>query len=467
MRKNKNIIINNLEIIDLADDGLSIAKHNNMVIFVKGSVPGDVVDLMLTRKRKSYAEAKLINILKLSNDRVEPFCPHHKNCGGCKWQILKYETQLIYKEKKIKDQLKRIAKIDSCNINNIIPAKETIYYRNKLEFTFSNRRWLDTNEPTMNKDDRSLEGLGFHVQGMFDRIIDINNCYLQSQTSNDIRNEIREYTKQDGYDYYNVKTHQGFMRNIIIRTSSINEIMVIIIFAYNNQYLINNLLDHIFSKYPYINSLQYVINDKLNDSIYDLEVICYKGKNYIYEKLEDLYFKVSAKSFFQTNTSQTINLYNAIIQIANIQSDNIVYDLYTGTGSIACFVSKYCKKVIGIEFIPDAINDAIENAKINNITNIDFLVGDVKDILNIEFVEQNGKPDIIILDPPRAGLHEKVIDTIKNICPQKIIYVSCNPATQARDIALLDTLYSIEYIQPVDMFPHTHHVENIISLKKI
>ncbi|PLX06044.1 MAG: 23S rRNA (uracil(1939)-C(5))-methyltransferase RlmD [Marinilabiliales bacterium] len=466
MGRRKKPIIRDLEITDIAAEGVSIGRHDNYVIFVRGVIPGDIVDVQLTRTSKAYSESRLLEIKEYSKDRIEPFCSHFNRCGGCKWQMLPYEKQLFYKQKQVVDQLTRIGGLDVNSINNIIPASETEFYRNKLEYTFANRRWLEENEPEMDKDSRELEGLGFHVQGMFDRIIDINKCYLQKDTSNEIRNKIREFTKADGYNYYNSRSHEGFMRNIIIRITEFGEIMVVVIFADDNEELRIKLMDYIAEEFPQITSLQYVINKKFNDSIYDQEVVLYKGKDHIFEELDGLKFKINAKSFFQTNTKQTLNLYRKTVEYANIQPDEIIYDLYTGTGTIANYIANKCKKVVGIESVPEAIEDAKVNSELNNITNTSFYAGDMKDILNEDFIKGNGKPDTIILDPPRAGIHENVINAIRFASPHKIVYVSCNPATQARDISMLSDMYDVLDIQPVDTFPHTHHVENIVSLVK-
>lgn len=459
-------IIEDLEITDVAAEGMSIGRHDNYVIFVRGVVPGDIVDVQLTRTRKAYAESKLLRIKTLSKDRTEPFCSHFGKCGGCKWQMLPYEKQLYYKEKQVFDQLSRIGGLKNPNIKPIMAADSDKFYRNKLEFTFANRRWLETHEPEMNKSDRGLEGLGFHVQGMFDRIIDIDKCYLQPEPSNKIRNRIGEFTKQNGYDYYNCRSHEGMMRNLIIRTTSTGEVMVVVIFNKNEQELIMPLMEFIDAEFPEITSLQYVVNSKFNDSIYDQDVICYKGRDCIYEEMEGLKFKIGAKSFFQTNTSQALALYRKTLEFAAAHHNEIIYDLYTGTGTIANFVARHCKKVIGIESVPEAIEDAKENSIINNISNTVFYAGDMKDLLNSEFIEANGKPDTIILDPPRAGIHENVANVIREAAPTKIVYVSCNPATQARDLSLLTDLYDVIEAQPVDMFPHTHHVENVVLMLK-
>ena len=461
MARRKKPIIENLEITDIAAEGVSIGRHASYVIFVRNVIPGDIVDVQLTRTRKAYAECRLLRIKEHSADRVVPFCSHFERCGGCKWQMLPYEKQLFYKQKQVVDQLSRIGGININQINPIIASEDETFYRNKLEFTFASRRWLEENDPEIDKDSRELEGLGFHVQGMFDRIIDIEKCYLQEDPSNEIRNKIREFTRKDGYEYYNSRSHEGFMRNIIIRTASTGEVMIVVIFAKPDINKIEALMEFIAVEFPQITSLQYVVNEKFNDSIYDQEVICFKGCDHIFEELDGLKFKINAKSFFQTNTKQTLQLYRKTVEFANIQADEIIYDLYTGTGTIANYIAKKCKKVIGIDSVPEAIEDAKTNSKLNGISNSDFYAGDMKDLLNKYFVQENGKPDTIILDPPRAGVHENVINVIREMSPYKIVYVSCNPATQARDISLLKDMYDIVDIQPTDMFPHTHQVENI------
>ncbi|MDD3687287.1 MAG: 23S rRNA (uracil(1939)-C(5))-methyltransferase RlmD, partial [Bacteroidales bacterium] len=450
MARKKYPLIENLEITDIAAEGVSIGRHNNYVIFVRGVIPGDIVDVQLTRTRKAYAESKLLRIKEFSKDRTEPFCAHFGKCGGCKWQMLPYEKQLQYKEKQVFDQLSRIGGLRNLRINPIIGASNDKFYRNKLEFTFANRRWLETHEPEMDKNDRSLEGLGFHVQGMFDRIIDVEKCWLQADPSNEIRNKLREFTRVEGYDYYNSRSHEGMMRNVMIRTASTGEVMVVVIFNKNEKELIQALMNFITTEFPQITSLQYVINEKFNDSIYDQEVICFKGRDFIYEEMDGLNFKIGPKSFFQTNTDQALTLYRKTLEFAGVTANEIVYDLYTGTGTIANFVAPHCKKVVGIESVPEAIEDARENSAINNISNTVFYAGDMKDLLTADFIAQNGQPDTIILDPPRAGIHENVAKVIREAAPQKIVYVSCNPATQARDISLLTDLYDVLEVQPVD-----------------
>lgn len=464
MSKKKAQIVDNLLITDIAAEGVAIGRHDNYVIFVAGVVPGDVVNVMLTRKRKNYSESKLLEIVEPSPDRVEPFCRYFGKCGGCKWQMLPYEKQLYYKQKQVSDQLARIGRVADVPINNILGADNTIQYRNKLEYTFCDRRWFDSSDANVDKESRDAEGLGFHVQGMFDRVIDIDKCWLQREPSNEVRNELRNFTRRDGYDYYNCRSHEGMMRNLMVRTSTVGETMVVVVFAKHEMHLIEDVMNHIDEKFPDLTSLQYVVNEKFNDTIYDLEVVCWKGRDFIYEELDGLKFKINAKSFFQTNTEQTLKLYRKAVEYAEVGSDDVVYDLYTGTGTIANFVARHCRKVVGIESVPEAIVDARINSETNGITNTSFFVGDMKDVLTEKFIAENGRPDIVILDPPRAGVHENVINVIKKVAPRKIVYVSCNPATQARDISLLSDMYKVTAIQPVDMFPHTHHVENIVKL---
>ena len=464
MSKKKAQIVENLLITDIAAEGVAIGRHDNYVIFVAGVIPGDVVNVMLTRKRKNYSESKLLEIVEPSTDRVEPFCRYFGKCGGCKWQMLPYDKQLYYKQKQVSDQLARIGGVAGVPINNILGADNTTHYRNKLEYTFCDRRWFDSSDANVDKESRDAEGLGFHVQGMFDRVIDIDKCWLQREPSNEVRNELRNFTRRDGYDYYNCRSHEGMMRNLMVRTSTVGETMIVVVFAKHEMHLIEDVMNHIDEKFPDLTSLQYVVNEKFNDTIYDLEVVCWKGRDFIYEELDGLKFKINAKSFFQTNTEQTLKLYRKAVEYAEVGSDDVVYDLYTGTGTIANFVARHCRKVVGIESVPEAIVDARINSETNGITNTSFFVGDMKDVLTEKFIAENGRPDIVILDPPRAGVHENVINVIKKVAPRKIVYVSCNPATQARDISLLSDMYKVTAIQPVDMFPHTHHVENIVKL---
>ncbi len=465
--KRQNLpLLENLEVIDTSDDGAGVAKHNEMVVFIKGAVPGDVVDAQLTMKKKNFAEGKVTTIKIASPKRTEPVCVHFGTCGGCKWQNLAYSEQLLFKQKKVLDSFTRIAKVEIPEVNTILGSSEEYYYRNKLEFTFSNKRWLKKEEMYETSEGRMMDALGFHIPGMFDKILDINHCYLQSDPSNAIRNAVREYTLKNKFPFFDLRVQNGLMRNLIIRTSIIGELMVIVVFYQNDVEEIKGLLIHLKESFPQITSLQYIVNGKKNDTISDQNVILFSGRDFIYEEMEGLKFKVSAKSFYQTNSKQAYELYKITRDFADLKGDEVVYDLYTGTGTIANFIAKQCAKVVGVEYIEIAIADAKENSEINNIHNTLFYAGDMKDLLTADFIETNGRPDVIITDPPRAGMHTDVVNAIMNSGAKRIVYVSCNPATQARDVALMDSLYKVEKIQPVDMFPQTHHVENVVLLSK-
>lgn len=465
-------ILENIAVTDASSDGQSIARTDEYVIFIKGAVPGDVVDLQITRKKSKYREANTIAVRSASDKRVAPVCKHFGTCGGCKWQNMSYEWQLFYKQKQVSDALTRLAKIELPEFQKILPSQKVYFYRNKLEYTFSNKKWL-TIEQINDKDlsfgdetgEISRNALGFHIPGMFDKILDIDTCYLQEEPSNAIRNEIRAYALEHRLPFFDLREQVGLLRNIIIRSTSTGEWMLIVSFFYNDKANIKKLLDHVSEKFPQITSLQYVINSKKNDTISDLEIISYKGNDSIYENMEGLKFKIGPKSFYQTNSEQAYELYKITRDFAGIKNTDVVYDLYTGTGTIANFVAHQAKKVVGVEYIPAAIEDAKINSSINNITNTAFFAGDMKDVLNDAFILQNGKPDVIITDPPRAGMHDDVTNKILEIAPQRIVYVSCNPATQARDLQLLDAKYKVTKIQPVDMFPQTHHVENVVLLE--
>lgn len=465
-------ILENIAVTDASSDGQSIARTDEYVIFIKGAVPGDVVDLQITRKKSKYREANTIAVRSASDKRVAPVCKHFGTCGGCKWQNMSYEWQLFYKQKQVSDALTRLAKIELPEFQKILPSQKVYFYRNKLEYTFSNKKWL-TIEQINDKDlsfgdetgEISRNALGFHIPGMFDKILDIDTCYLQEEPSNAIRNEIRAYALEHRLPFFDLREQVGLLRNIIIRSTSTGEWMLIVSFFYNDKENIKKLLDHVSEKFPQITSLQYVINSKKNDTISDLEIISYKGNDSIYENMEGLKFKIGPKSFYQTNSEQAYELYKITRDFAGIKNTDVVYDLYTGTGTIANFVAHQAKKVVGVEYIPAAIEDAKINSSINNITNTAFFAGDMKDVLNDAFILQNGKPDVIITDPPRAGMHDDVTNKILEIAPQRIVYVSCNPATQARDLQLLDAKYKVTKIQPVDMFPQTHHVENVVLLE--
>ncbi len=463
----------NVEIIDLAIEGKAVGKVKNtnpeqgdLTIFVSKTVPGDIVDVQINKKKKNYKEGYPVKFHKYSEKRIEPPCKHFGICGGCTRQQLSYDEQLKYKQKQVTETLTRIAKVELPEINNILAAPETTYYRNKLEYSFSNSRWLTHDEINTEHEITDYKGLGFHIPGRYDKILDIEECLLQKTPSNEIRLFIKNFAVKNKYDFFNLYKKEGFLRNLIIRTSETNEIMIILSVFENNKSKITELLDAVSEKFPGITSVNYVINNKLNDSITDLEVINYKGKDHILEQMDDIKFIVGPKSFYQTNSKQAKNLYRIVSDFADFKENEIVYDLYTGTGTIANFIAKNVKKVIGIEYVPEAVEDAKKNSDINNIKNTQFFAGDMKNILTDEFIELYGKPNIIIIDPPRAGMHKNVIKSIINSKPDKIIYVSCNVATQARDIQFLDLNYKIEKIQPVDMFPHTHHIENVILLKK-
>lgn len=455
----------NVEITDTGADGRAVARVEDIVIFIPYVVPGDVIDVKITRKKKNYFEGIAKAFHKYSEKRVEPFCLHFGVCGGCKWQNLSYDDQLSFKQKQVENAFVRIGKLQTPEIMRIIPSKHTKYYRNKIEYSFSDKRWLTDIDKKDDPGNRDMNALGFHVPQVFDKVLNIDHCYLQKEPSNAIRLSIKEFADKNNYTFYNARTWEGCLRNLIIRTSTTGEVMVIVVFNHYDKAQIEKLLDFISEKFNEISSLFYIINDKKNDSIFDLEPRLYKGNSFIYEEMNGLKFKIGPKSFFQTNSEQALELYKIARDFAGFKGDEIVYDLYTGTGTIANFIASEVKKVIGIEYIEEAIEDAIENSKINDINNTAFFAGDIMDVLNHDFVSENGKADVIITDPPRSGMHQKVVEQIMNIAPEKIVYISCNPATQARDIALMQDNYVIEKIQPVDMFPHTHHVENVALLK--
>lgn len=466
MARGKKPLLENIEIQKIAAEGKSIAYVDEKVLFVPNTVPGDIVDVQVTRKRKSFLEGFVVRMRKESALRTEPFCPHFGICGGCKWQNLPYEQQIGFKQQEIIDNLQRIGKVELQNIYPIIGAAATRYYRNKLEFTFSDKRFLTREEIGQAADITRTPAAGFHVPGLFDKVVDIETCYLQGAPSNEIRNFIKHYAIRNGLTFYNIREQHGFLRTLIIRTASTGEVMVIVAFGEENQTERESLLDTLANEFPQITALMYVINEKQNDSLTDREIICYKGRDHIFEEMEGLKFKIGPKSFYQTNSEQAYNLYSKTRELAGLRGDETVYDLYTGTGTIANFVASRAKKVVGIEYVPEAIEDAKVNSELNGITNTLFYAGDMKDVLNTEFITRHGHPDVIITDPPRAGMHPDVVQTILNAAPERIVYVSCNSATQARDLQLMDSTYRVMAVQPVDMFPHTHHVENIVLLHK-
>lgn len=462
----KNIFVENAGIVDISSEGKSVAKVDGMVIFVDGGVPGDVADVMITRKKNSYAEGHVVSIKTPSVNRTEPVCRHFGHCGGCKWQNMNYDTQLSFKQKTVADALTRIGKLDISTIKPIFPNKENYFYRNKLEFSFSDKKWLTNEEIKSGQEIDNRNGLGFHIPGMFDKILDIKQCYLQEEPSNAIRNEIRGFALKHELTFFNVRNKHGLLRTLMIRSSSNGELMVLIQFFEDQPDNIKLLLNHVKESFPGITSLQYAINPKGNDTLQDLDIITFYGRDHIFEEMEGLKFKISARSFYQTNSAQAYELYKITRDLCGLTGNEVVYDLYTGTGTIANFVAKQAKKVIGIEYVEDAAIDARANSNYNGIDNTEFFAGDMKDVLNEEFINRHGKPDVIITDPPRAGMHIDVVSVILKAAPQKIVYVSCNPATQARDLALMTEYYDIKDIQPVDMFPQTAHVENVVMLMR-
>ena len=434
------------------------------MVFVPMTVPGDVVDVQIRAKHRRFMEGTVVRFVKRSDKRVEPVCEHFGVCGGCKWQNLPYDEQLRYKTEQVRDQLTRIGKVELPEISPCLGSAKQLFYRNKLEFTFADRRWLTYEEIASGGEIEPAPALGFHVPNMLDKVLDINKCWLQADPSNEIRDEIKRYCIEYGYSFHNVREHQGLMRGIIIRTASTGDVMLSVIFNENDQPRIKALLDHVHERFPQITSLIYFVNEKWNDSLTDQTPVCYWGKDHIFEEMEDLLFKVGPKSFYQTNSAQAYELYKVAREFADLKPTDTLYDLYTGTGTIANFCARRCKKVVGVEYVPEAIEDAKVNSAINGIENTAFYAGDMKKVLDKVFIERNGRPDVIILDPPRAGVDEPVIDVILAAAPERIVYVSCNPATQARDLALMNGQYKVVAVQPVDMFPHTHHVENVVKL---
>ena len=459
-----NLVFENVSIIDIAEEGKGVGKANDFVLFVDKAVPGDMVDVQVYRKKKNFGEAKIIKLKQASAYRTQPFCEHFGVCGGCKWQHMTYDAQLQFKQKTVAGALGHLGKIDVSNMLPIVCSPADRYYRNKLEFTFSNKRWLYDGE---NRDDQQLNmnALGFHIPGRFDKILDVHHCYLQADPSNDIRNQTDQFAKHHGYTFYDLKNHTGALRNLIIRTSSTGELMVIVVFAYPTEEEVTKLMSFLEVTFPQITSLLYIINEKKNDTIFDQDVLVWKGPEYIHEEMNSIRFRIGPKSFYQTNSIQALKLYEITREFAGFTGDELVYDLYTGAGTIANFIAGSVKEVVGVEYVPSAIEDAKINSSINNITNTKFYAGDMKDVLNADFVAAHGKPDVIITDPPRAGMHPDVVNRLMEIEAGKIVYVSCNPATQARDLLVLKEKYDVEKIQPVDMFPHTQHVENVVLLR--
>ncbi|MFY0686591.1 MAG: 23S rRNA (uracil(1939)-C(5))-methyltransferase RlmD [Cyclobacteriaceae bacterium] len=456
-------IIENVELHGISADGRAVARVDNRVIFIRGGVPGDIADIQITGKEKKFLLGKIIKLITPSKDRIDSFCEHFDLCGGCKWQHMTYEAQLAHKQEHVISNLKKLSGLDLPESYDILGSKNTTYYRNKLEFTFSNNRWL-TYEEIQSGEEFSRNALGFHIPKMFDKILTINHCHLQADPSNAIRVKLAEFAESESLTFYDIKKHQGLLRNLIVRNSTTGALMVIVQFAEDDQININKVLNHLKEEFPEITSLMYVINTKHNDTFYDLPVVNFDGEDFIEEKMDDLTFRIGPKSFYQTNSVQAHELYKIAAEFANIQNDEVVYDLYTGTGTIANFVARSAKKVVGIESVEDAVIDARKNSEINKISNTAFFAGDMKDLLSEEFIQEHGTPNVIITDPPRAGMHKNVIKQLNHVKAERIVYVSCNPATQARDLELLGELYEVKKIQPVDMFPHTHHVENIVLL---
>lgn len=464
-------IIPNLSIVDIAEEGKGVGKSDELVVFVEKAVPGDVVDVRIVKKKKNFAEAVIETLHQASHLRTEPFCQHFGTCGGCKWQHMGYGAQLQFKQKNVEAALQRLAKVDTSGIEPILGSAENKYYRNKLEYTFSNKRWLnkqdmsDGAEPGEPNPDLEMNALGFHVPLRFDKILDVQHCYLQAEPSNSIRNSVRSYALENGLSFYDLRNHEGSLRNLIIRTSSTGEVMVVVVFAYVGQDEIDGLMAFLKLNFTGITSLLYIVNQKKNDTIFDQDVVTYSGRDHIFEEMDGLKFKIGPKSFYQTNSDQAEELYKITKEFAGFSGSELVYDLYTGAGTIANFVARSVKQVVGIEYVPTAIEDAKFNSNLNGIDNTIFYAGDMKDILTRDFISAHGKPDVVITDPPRAGMHTDVVERLLEMEAEKIVYVSCNAATQARDLALLKEKYDVTRIRPVDMFPHTQHVENVVLLK--
>jgi len=466
-RRNKKQVFTNVEVIDAGAKGKTVAKApDGRVIFLPNAVPGDIVDIQTFKKRKAYYEGKAVAFHTLSDKRTEAQCEHFGTCGGCKWQHMGYEHQLHYKQKEVTNNLTRLGHIELPEITPILGSEKQYFYRNKMEFSFSDSRWLTLDEINSDEDLGDRNALGFHIPGMWDKILDVKKCHLQADPSNAIRNAVKEFSIANELEFFNTRNQTGLLRTMMVRTTSIGEIMILIQFYKEDKEKRELLLDFLSETFPEITSLQYVINGKANDTIYDQEVICYNGRDHIFEDMEGLKFKINAKSFYQTNSDQAYELYKITRDFAGLKGTELVYDLYTGTGTIAQFVAKQAKHVVGVEAVPDAIIAAKENAQLNGIENVEFYVGDMKNVFNQEFINTHGQPDVIITDPPRDGMHKDVVQQILNVAPDKIVYVSCNSATQARDLALMDDIYKVTKTQAVDMFPQTHHVENVVLLER-
>ena len=465
-RKRKDLpVLENVTITDVAAEGNALARVDEMVVFVPYGAPGDVVDIKLTKKKKNYADGRIFNMIKPGDVRISPKCEHFTLCGGCRWQHLPYSFQLECKQKQVADCIQRIAKVEAPEVSPIIGSDSIWEYRNKMEYTFSNKKWLTFEQLNSGEEFPDRDAAGFHIPGAFDKVLDINKCHLQDDLGNRIRLFIKNYGKEHGLSFYDLKAQAGFLRTLMIRIASTGEVMVVMVFGENDKRAIETLLHAVKEQFPEITSLMYVVNLKVNDTIGDQDIVLYSGRDYIEEEMEGLKFRIGPKSFYQTNSLQAYKLYSVARDFAGLTGEELVYDLYTGTGTIANFVARKASKVIGIEYVPEAIEDAKVNAKVNGLDNTEFYAGDMKDILTDRFIEEHGRPDVMIVDPPRAGMHEDVVKVILNAAPKRIVYVSCNPATQARDIAMLDEKYRLTEIQPVDMFPHTAHVENVVKLE--
>jgi len=463
--KGEPLILENVEIIDAGAEGKAIARHNDMVIFVPFVVPGDVCDIRIVSRKRRFYEGKAIKFHKLSEKRTTPVCSHFGTCGGCRWQGMDYQHQLYYKQKQVSDNFSRIGHLEYPEITPILASPVTEFYRNKLEYTFSPFRWLSAEEMNVEASEHDMDALGFHIPGMFDRIIDIEKCYLQPEPSNQIRLALRKFAKDNSLTFYNIREFSGDLRNLIIRNTNTGDLMIIMVFGTDEAEKLKMVMNFLSETFPQITSLYYVINEKHNDTIHDLEPVLWRGEAYMTERMEELEFRIGPLSFFQTNSRQALELYRIARDLADLQGNELVYDLYTGTGTIANFVAAKASRVVGIEYVEAAVKEAFVNSELNNISNTSFYAGDLVKVMTPEFIEANGRPDVIITDPPRAGMHEKVVMRIVEAAPKKVVYISCNPATQARDISLMAEKYKITAVHPVDMFPHTHHVENVCLLE--
>ncbi len=462
-RKSKPMLLG-VTVSDMAAEGKSICRVDDQVVFITGAVPGDVVDIQITKKRSNYCEGFVTRFISYSPVRVEPFCKYFGKCGGCKWQFIPYEKQVEYKEREVLNNLRRLGHVELPESLPILPSEKNEYYRNKLEFTYSNKRWL-TPEELADPEVAKTPGVGFHIPGLFDKVVDITDCHLQAEPSNAIRNWTRDYAFANGLTFYDLRERTGLLRNLTIRTASTGDIMVIVAFGADEQDNIKAMLTALKEQFPEVTSLMYVVNTKANDTITDLDINCFAGEPYITEQMGDIKFRVGPKSFYQTNSEQAHRLYDVAKEFAGLTGSEVVYDLYTGTGTIANYVARSARKVVGIEYVPEAIEDAKVNSQINDIKNTEFFAGDMKDVLTLDFINTHGKPDVMIVDPPRAGMHPDVVETILKAAPRKVVYVSCNSATQARDLQLMDKQYKVTALRPVDMFPHTHHVESVVLLE--